>query len=166
MCDILEFVLGVLPDVLLDLDEGGDEGASVDPLGVGEPQDVGLFLPVEAVVDVDGVVDAVDDEVDAFPLGDVELGVGLLLAQLHVLQGGEGDAQFLVVLALLVLGRPVLALVGVAVVLSSLLDLVLRPLLVLHLQEDLLDFGALRLEVGGEVGCVGRGVRLAMRNFS
>jgi hypothetical protein len=152
VCNIFEFELGILPDVLLDVEEGGHEGASVDFLGIGETQNVGLLLSVKVVVDVDGVVNTVDNEVNSFPGGDFVIGVSFLLTKLHILKGGKGNTKFLIVIALFVLSSTVFALVGVAVVLPSLLDLILTPLLVLHLQEDLLDLCALCLQVGGEFG--------------
>lgn len=67
------------------------------------------------------------------------------------MEGGERLPNFLDVVTSLVLSATILALVGEGVVLASLLDLVLRPLLVL-LQEDLLDIGKFDLEFEGELG--------------
>lgn len=120
------------------LDEVGQERPGVELLGVGEPEDVGFVASEDVVVDVDGVVEVVVDEVVALPVDDLVVLVGLLLAQHHVLQRGQRLPDLLNVVALLVLLASVLALVGEGVVLTALLDLVLRPFLVL-LQEDLLD---------------------------
>lgn len=149
--DGAEGVAGVSAYVLLGVEEVGNEGGGIEFLVVGEAEDVGLGLAIDIVVDVDGVGDVVVDEAVALPVDHVRVLVGLLLAQHHVLERGEGLPDFLDVVASLVLPAAVLPLVGEGVVLASLLDLVLRPLLVL-LQEDLLDVGQLHLELEGELG--------------
>lgn len=149
--DGAEGVAGVPAYILKGVEEFGDEGPGVELLVVGEAEDVGLGLAVDVIIDVDGVGDVVVDETVTLPVDDVRVLVGLLLTQHHVLEGSEGLSDFLDVVASLVLSAAVLPLVGEGVILASLLDLVLRPLLVL-LQEDFLDVGQLHLELEWELG--------------
>lgn len=92
------------------------------------------------------------DEDVSLAVDHVVLGIGCLFSQHHVLQGSQRFSDLLGVVSLFVGFASVLALVGVGVVLSSLLDLVLRPFLVLVDQENLLDFTDLVLDISGELG--------------
>lgn len=67
--------------------------------GVGESENVGLFSSKDVVIDVDGVVQIVMDEVVTLSVDDFVVLVGFLLAEHHVLQGCQGFSDLLHVIA-------------------------------------------------------------------
>lgn len=67
--------------------------------GVGESENVGLFSSKDVVIDVDGVVQIVMDEVVTLSVDDFVVLVGFLLAEHHVLQGSQRLSDLLHVIA-------------------------------------------------------------------
>ncbi len=129
--DCLKRVFGVVSDVFEDFYELGQESAGISMLGVGKSQNAGCLMVIKILPDVDGVVGAVDNELKSLSPSDFVLGVCLLVPQLNVLQCSDGHSHLLRVVPLLVPLASVFPLISEGVVLSSPLNLVFAPLLVL-----------------------------------
>lgn len=121
-------------------------------LRVGKSQDVEGRLSVDVLPDIDRIVGTVDDEFVSLSFGGFEFRVCPFVSKLHVLQGSDGDSHFLRVIAFLVLFASVLSLVSERVAMSSPLNFILTPSLIVIHQEYFLDFCLLNFDLLGEDG--------------
>lgn len=146
----LKSVSRVSTDVLFDLDEVRHQSKRVCTFDISETQNIGVFSAIDIVVDIDGVRMIFVDEMVALPIDDLVGGVSSFLSEHHVLQRGKGFSDLLRIVAFFIDLAPILPLVGVRVVLSSLLDLVLRPLFIAVHQENLFDVASLYFQTERE----------------
>lgn len=81
---------------------------------------------------------ASDNEMSPFQVNRLVFLISFFFFEVDVLQGRKRSPDFLSVISFLILRSPLLALVGVVVILASSLDAVFHPFRVRIYQEDLL----------------------------
>ncbi len=85
-CNGIESVALVSADILLGIDEVGNEGSGVNLLIVGETEDISLGLAVDVLVDINIEGNVVVNETVTLPVDHMRCLVSLFFTQHHVLQ--------------------------------------------------------------------------------